>query len=177
MTQRVARLEKAQPTVTAVLQDVASLKGTHEAVKGAIEQVQGAESEMARVREGQAGTKAGLARAPQAPKAPPAELAAVEEMKPTVVLVRAEADRLSQSMAQIEARRQLVEDLNKRLSETAVLGGQLEERTRGLLARMDGADERFQTLNAHAIEAARIEKLVPAAVATVERARSEERRV
>src|SRR6266571_6821417 len=174
MTQRVARLEKAQPTVTAVLQDVASLKGTHEAVKGAIEQVQVAESEMARVREGQAGTKAWLASATESMNALRAELAAVEEMKPTVVLVRAEADRLSQSMAQIEARRQLVEDLNKRLSETAVLGGQLEERTRGLLARMDGADERFQTLNAHADEAARIEKLVPAAVATVERA---ERRV
>src|SRR5207245_7491664 len=69
---------------------------------------------------------------------------------------------------------QLVEELNKRLSELASLGGQLEERGRGLLARMDGADERFQTLAAHADEAARIEKLVPTAVATVERA---ERRV
>src|SRR5437667_384137 len=101
-------------------------------------------------------------------------VAQLETQAERMQAVRAEADRLSQSMAQIEARRQLVEDLNKRLSETAVLGGQLEERTRGLLARMDGADERFQTLNAHADEAARIEKLVPAAVATVERA---ERRV
>src|SRR6266516_5498417 len=126
MTQRVERLEKAQPTVTAVLQDVASLKGTHEAVKGAIEQVQVAESEMARVREGQAGTKAWLASATESMNALRAELAAVEEMKPTVVLVRAEADRLSQSMAQIEARRQFVEDLNTRLAELASLGGQLE---------------------------------------------------
>src|SRR5881396_1114577 len=78
MTQRVARLEKAQPTVTAVLQDVASLKGTHEAVKGAIEQVQVAESEMARVREGQAGTKAWLASATESLNALRAELAAVE---------------------------------------------------------------------------------------------------
>ena len=174
MTERVVRLEKAQPTVAAVLQDVATLKGTHEAVKGAIEEVQIAESEIARAREGQAGTKAWLASATEAMDALRAELAAVEEMKPTVTLVRTEADRLSQSMVQIEARRQLVEDLNKRLSETAALGGQLEERTRGLLARMDGADERFQALNAHAEEAARIEELVPAAVATVERA---ERRV
>ena len=35
MTQRVARIEKAQPNVQAVLQDVASLKGTHETVKNA----------------------------------------------------------------------------------------------------------------------------------------------
>src|SRR2546422_569710 len=170
----VKRFEKANPAMEAALQDVASLKGTHEAVKGALEQVQVAESEIARMREGQAGTKAWLTSATESVSALRGELAAVEEMKPTVELVRAEADRLSQSLAQIEARRQLVEELNKRLSELASLGGQLEQRGRGLLARMDGADERFQTLAAHADEAARIEKLVPTAVATVERA---ERRV
>src|SRR5216683_1434879 len=46
MTQRVARLEKARPAVEAALQDVASLKGTHETVKDAIEQVQMAETEI-----------------------------------------------------------------------------------------------------------------------------------
>src|SRR3989441_91599 len=170
MTQQVARLEKAKPAMEAALQDVAGLKGTHEAVKGALEQVQVAESEIARMREGQAGTKAWLTSATESVSALRGELAAVEEMKPTVELVRAEADRLSQAMAQIEARRPLAEEMNKRVSELASLGGQLEERGRGLLARMDGADERFQTLAAHADEAARIEKLVPTAVATVERA-------
>src|SRR2546422_810409 len=63
MTQQVARLEKAKPAMEAALQDVASLKGTHEAVKGALEQVQVAESEIARMREGQAGTKAWLTSA------------------------------------------------------------------------------------------------------------------
>src|SRR6266702_4150140 len=174
MTQRVERLEKAQPGVAAVLQDVASLKGTHEAVKGAIEQVQAAESEIARVREGQAGTKSWLASVTESISGLRGELAAVEEMKPTVEVVRAEADRLSQSMAQIEARRQFVEGLNTRVAELASLGGQLEERSRGLLARMEDADERFKTLAGHAEEAGRIEKLVPAAVATAERA---ERRV
>src|SRR6266705_927049 len=118
------RFEQAQPGVAAVLQDVASLKGTHETVKDAIEQVQVAESEIARVREGQAATKAWLTSATDSVTALRGELAAVEEMKPTVELVRAEADRLSQSMAQIEARRQLVEDLNTRVSELASLGGQ-----------------------------------------------------
>src|SRR6266581_3867668 len=102
MTQRVERLEKAQPGVAAVLEDVASLKGTHEAVKGAIEQVQAAESEIARVREGQAGTKSWLASVTESISGLRGELAAVEEMKPTVEVVRAEADRLSQSMGQIE---------------------------------------------------------------------------
>jgi len=170
VTQQVARLEKAKPAVDAALQDVASLKGTHEAVKGAIEQVQVAESEIARVREGQAATKAWLTSATDSVTALRGELAAVEEMKPTVELVRAEADRLSQSMAQIEARRQLVEDLNTRVSELASLGGQPEVLSSGLLSRIDGADERFQALAAHADEAARIEKLVPTAMATAERA-------
>lgn len=174
MSQRVARLEKAQPVVQAVLEDVATLRGTHEAVKGAIEHMQLVESEIARAREGQASTKAWLAGAADSVNALRGELASVEEMKPTVELVRAEAQRLSQSMEQIEARRQLVEDLNGRLSELAALGGQLEERTSGLLARMDGADERFKSVASHAEEAARVEKVVPAAIATVERA---ERRV
>src|SRR2546422_1046944 len=112
MTQMAARLEKAKPAVEAALQDVASLKGTHEAVKGAIDQVQVAESEIARAREGQASTKAWLASATDSVNALRGELAAVEEMKPTVELVRAEADRLAQSMAQIDARRQLLEDMN-----------------------------------------------------------------
>src|SRR2546427_215328 len=174
MTQRVERLEKAQPGVAAVLQDVASLKGTHEAVKGAIEQVQAAESEIARVREGQAGTKSWLVSVTESISGLRGELAAVEEMKPTVEVVRAEADRLSQSMTQIEARRQFVEGLNTRGGGLASLGGQLEERSRGLLDRMEGADERFKTLAAHAEEAGRVEQLVPAAIATLEGA---ERRV
>ena len=174
MTLRVARLEKVEPVVAAVLQDVASLKGTHEAVKGAIEQVQVAEREVARVREGQAATKAWLVSTTDSVNALRDELTAIEEMRPTVEVVRAEADRLSQSMGHIEARRQLVEAHNTRLSELASLGAQLEERSRGLLTRMDGADERFQALAAHAEEAERIERLVPTAIATAERA---ERRV
>src|SRR5258705_138959 len=169
MTQRVARIEKAQPGVQAVLQDLASLKGTHESVKGAIEQVQVAETEMARVREGQTATKAWLASATDSVKALRGELAVVEELKPTVEHVRGEAERLSQSLIQIQARPELVDDLKTRLTQVSTLGVQLEERSRGLLARADGADEQFKGLLAHAEEAARIEKLVPETVATVER--------
>src|SRR3989442_13233319 len=84
MTQQVARLEKAKPAIEAALQDVASLKGTHEAVKGALEQVQVAESEIARMREGQAGTKAWLTSAAEAVSPLRGQLAAAEEMKPRV---------------------------------------------------------------------------------------------
>ena len=174
MTQRVARLEKVEPVVAAVLQDVASLKGTHEAVKGAIEQVQVTEREVARVRESQAATTAWLVSTTDSVNALRDELATIEEMRPTVEVVRAEADRLSQGMAQIEARRQLVESHNTRLSELVSLEAQLEERSRGLLTRMDGADARFEALAAHAEEAERITRLVPTAIATAERA---ERRV
>jgi len=102
------------------------------------------------------------------------EMAAIEELKPTVESVRGEADRLTQAMGQIDARSRMVDDLNKRLSDLTTLGSQLDERSRELLVRMQGADERFGALAARADEAARIGSLVPAAVATVERA---ERRV
>src|SRR3989449_9980577 len=60
MTQRGARLEKAQPSGEAGLRDFASLKGTHEEVKDALERMRVAEGEVARVREAQAGTKTWL---------------------------------------------------------------------------------------------------------------------
>lgn len=170
MTQRVARLEKSQPGVEQALHDFASLKGTHEAVKDATERMQVTEAEVARVREAQAGTKEWLGGVTASVDALRGDLAKVEEMKPTVELVRGEADRLSQSLLHIESRRQLVDQLTAQLSDVAATGSQLDERTRGLNARMDGADERFQALTAHADEAARIEKVVPAMLGAVERA-------
>src|SRR5205809_972841 len=169
MTQRVARLEKAQPSVEAALRDFASLKGTHEEVKDALERMRVAEGEVARVREAQAGTKSWLGEVTESVAALRGELAAVEEMKPTVESVRADSDRLSQSMAQIESRRQLVEQLNTRLTDLTGTAAQLDERTEGLAARMSTTDQQFQALTAHAAEAARIEKLVPTVVGTVER--------
>src|SRR2546425_7446101 len=129
---------------------------------------------MARVLEQQSGTKAWLSGVTDQIKALRGELAAIEDLKPTVESVRSEADRVSQAMGQIDARSRMVEDLSKRLTDLTALGSQLDERSRELLSRMTGADERFGALAARADEAARIEKLVPAAVATVERA---ERRV
>src|SRR5256886_10624903 len=88
---------------------------SHEEVKDALERMRVAEGEVARVREAQAGTKTWLGEVTESVAALRGELAAVEEMKPTVESVRADSDRLSQSMAQIESRRQLLEQLHTRL--------------------------------------------------------------
>jgi chromosome segregation ATPase len=168
MTERVARLEQAQPAFDAALRDFASLKGTHKEVKDALECVQLAEGEIGRVREAQAGTKTWLTDVTQSVEALRDELAAVEDMKPTVESVRRDADGLSHAMAQIESRRQLVEQLNTRLSRLAAAAAQLDDRTGGLLARMEMADQQFQAVAAHAEEAARIEKLVPTVIGTVD---------
>src|SRR5216110_414649 len=125
---------------------------------------------VSRTRETQAGTKTWLGEVTESVAALRGELAAVEEMKPTVESVRADSDRLSQSMAQIESRRQLVEQLNTRLTDLTGTAAQLDERTEGLAARMNTTDQQLQGLTAHAAEAARIEKLVPTVVGTVERA-------
>jgi chromosome segregation ATPase len=174
VAQRTARLEQAQPVVEAVLHDVTKLRSSHESVKEAVEQLQVAEGEIARVREGQAGTKAWLASVTESVDALRVDLGSIEDLRPTVELVRSEADRVTQSMGELEARRRLVEDLNVKLADLATREAQLEERSHTLLGRMDGADERFLALAAHAEEAVRIERVVPAAVATVERV---ERRV
>lgn len=143
MTQRVAQLEKAHPGVQAALEDVATLRGTHEAVKGAMEQVQASAAEMARVREAQAGTKVWLTGVTEQITALRGDLAAVEELKPTVESVRGEADRLSQAMGQIEARSRMVDDLNKRLSGLTALGSQLEERSSQLGSAVTTAGNRL----------------------------------
>ena len=168
MTERVARLEQAQPAFDAALRDFASLKGTHKEVKDALECMQLAEGEIGRVREAQASTKTWLGDVTESVTALRGELAAVEEMRPTVESVRHDADRLSHAMAQIESRRQLVTQLNTRLSDLTATAAQLDERTGGLTARMDTADQQFQAVTAHATEAARIEKLVPTVIGTVE---------
>src|SRR5256884_3843105 len=59
--------------------------------------------------------------------------------------VRADSDRLSQSMAQIESRRQLVEQLNTRLTDLTGTAAQLDERTEGLAARMNTTDQQFRS--------------------------------
>src|SRR5437870_5223651 len=105
MTQRVARLERAQPAVDAALRDFSSLKGTHEEVKEGLERMRVAEGEIARAREGQAGTKAWLAEASRAVEALRAELAAGEEIRATVEAGRSDGDRLPQASAQMETRR------------------------------------------------------------------------
>src|SRR5437879_10664464 len=97
-----------------------------------------AEGEVARVREAQAGTKTWLGEVTESVAALRRELAAVEEMKPTVESVRADSERLSQSMAQIEAGRQLGEKRDTRLTDLKGTGAALSERTAGLAAGMNG---------------------------------------
>lgn len=169
MSQRVARIETARPSVDAMLEDFGRLKGAHEAVRDALEQVRVTEAEIARTRESQSGTKSWLAGMGESVAALQSQAAALDEIKPTVELVRTEADRVVQSMAQIEGRRALIEDLERRLSTLATLGGQLDERTRALLTGMDAADERFRSLALQSEEAARIEKIVPMVIGSVER--------
>ena len=94
MTERVARLEQAQPAFDAALRDFASLRGTHQEVKDALERMRLAEGEIARVREAQAGTKTWLGDVAESVTGLRGELAAVEEMRPTVESGRSEERRV-----------------------------------------------------------------------------------
>jgi chromosome segregation ATPase len=174
LSQRTGRLEKLQPVIEAALQDAAELRGTHESVTVALERLREGAAEIASVREQHSVTQAWLTDVTGAVTAVRAEIAAIEEFQPSVAAARTEVEQVRQSVSQIEARRQLVEELNARLSQLAAQGGQLEERTHGLLVRMDAADERFLSVSAHAKAAEQVERIVPSALATIEQA---ERRV
>jgi DNA repair exonuclease SbcCD ATPase subunit len=174
VTNRVARLETTQPTIEAVLNDFASLKGTHEGLREATEQMRLAADEVARVRQDQAENRVWLTGVVESVDAVRGKMAELDALKPTVEVVRAAAERVAQAAEQIESRGQLVEEVHARLAEVASLGSRLDERSQGLLARMDAAEDRFKALALHAEETERIEKLMPTVAGAVERA---ERRI
>src|SRR2546428_1009623 len=104
MTQRLVRPEEAQPAVDAALHDFPNLKGTHAAVKDALERMRVADGEIGPVLEAEGGTKTRLRDVTESVEALRGELAAVEGMKPAVEAVRRHAGRLSHAIAQIEGR-------------------------------------------------------------------------
>jgi chromosome segregation ATPase len=174
LTARMAQVETTRSTIDAVLRDFASLKGTHEALQDATEQMKVAAGEVARVRQEHADTESWLSGTTASVDALRTQMAELDSLKPTVERVRGEAERVLQAATQIESRGKLVEEVQGRLADLTSLGSQLEERTRALQTRMDAADDRFQAVTAHAEEAERIEKAMPTVVSAVDRS---ERRI
>jgi chromosome segregation ATPase len=154
--ERVARLEEAKPAVEAVLRDYEQLRSAHALMKDALERTQLASGELARMRDEQAETRTWLGSVQQSLGELGGRVAELRRIAPTVELVQAQVQRVNESIATIESRRDFVEEMQRRLAELGALGGTLDDRGRELQSRMEAAEQRFVSIAARAEEAERL---------------------
>jgi chromosome segregation protein len=154
--ERIARIEEARPALELALKDVAQLQSTHTLAKEALEQTRVAAAEISRVREEQSETRSWLAGVEAAAMALRERVDDLRKFAPNVELVQKQVQRVNESMAAIESRRDFVEDMHRRLADLGSLGATLDERGRELHVRMEAAERRFVDLAARAEEAERV---------------------
>lgn len=171
--ERVTRIEEAQPAVDAALREIEQLHSTHAMVKDALEQTQIAASEISRVRTEQSDTRTWLAGVQQSLHDVEASSVELRKLAPKLEFVQKQVQRVNESVAALELRRDFVEEMHGRLAELGSLGATLDDRGRDLQARMDAAEQRFIGLSAHAEEAEHLGKSVAVLSAGLEEAERE----
>ena len=168
----VRQLEAARPAIAEALRGLEQLGGAHAAVKDALERTQSAREEFTRLWESHEAARPWLGEVEKQLAEVRTQIGEVREALPTLELVQTQAERIRESQSAIEARREFVEDLHRKLAELGALAGRLDERDRQLTARMEAAEQRFVSLATHAEEAERLGNAmaaVTAAVAAAER--------
>jgi chromosome segregation ATPase len=125
-------------------------------LRDAYEQTQLAQAEIVSVREKQSETRSWVLGVEQSVAELRGRVGEVLAMGPTLEVLQSQAQRVGETLANVESRRELAEDLNRRLVTLGAESGQLEERGRQLHAQMDAAEERFGGLSSSAAEAERL---------------------
>ncbi len=167
---RVERIEQARPAVEDALRDIEQLNGANALVKDAIEQARIAHAEITRAQESQSETRAWLAGVEQSARGLERQFGELRAMAPTLEAAQRDSQRIGESMAVIESRREFVEDLHRRLADLGALSTNLDVRGRQLQTRMEAAEQRFVGLGAQAEEAERISKTVAGVTSSVDEA-------
>lgn len=157
---KVVRIEAARPVVEAALRDFEQLRGAHALVTDALEQARVAHGELARALEGQQDTRTWLTSVEREVHEMRARAEDLLAMQPLVDRAHDQTRNVGESLAAIEARWEFVEDLQQRLTSLTTLGGNVDERGRQLMARMEAAERRFEGLSAQAGEAERTARVV-----------------
>ncbi|MBA3346764.1 MAG: hypothetical protein H0T44_15915 [Gemmatimonadales bacterium] len=170
LASRMQRIDQLRPDVADAVQHLTTLKGTREMLADGLEQMQAAYDEMARLRESHGETQALLANADVWSRKVQAQVRELSGLEPAVERIRAEVDQVKEGMDQIGSRRELVEDVHRRLAELGALSGELKERTDGLRGRMDAAETRFGQLAEQAEEAQLVADAIAGVTTTVEAA-------
>jgi chromosome segregation ATPase len=168
MTRRVGDLEASRPAVEGALRELGDLKSSREAVTDALEKTQAAQSELTRMRVDQAETQDWLTGVDRSMSGLREQVEELSKLKPTVEFVRKDAQQAVEATKAIESRRHAVTELQKQLSEITSSAARMDERSQGLISRMDAAEHRFEALSQQSEEAERLAKIVVKVESTVE---------
>jgi DNA repair exonuclease SbcCD ATPase subunit len=165
--ERMQRINELTPRLDEVVQQLAGLRGTNEVMADGLEQMRLAYEEMTRLRETHAETQAWLANADVWTKKVQTQVKDLAGMEPAVERILSEVEQVKAAMAEIESRHTMVDEVQRRLTEVGSSSAELKERTEGLRARMEGAENRFVQLAKQADEAQRVSELIGGVVAAV----------
>jgi DNA repair protein SbcC/Rad50 len=170
LASRMRRIDEIRPGVEQAVEQLSSLKGTRELLADGLEQMRVAYEEMTRLRENHGETQAWLANADVWTRKVQSQVKELSGLEPMVERIRGEVDQVKKSMEQIEAGRELVEQVHSGLLEVGSLNNELKERTEGLRGRMEAAESRFAQLSRQAEGAQRLSDTVSVVTAAVEEA-------
>jgi len=169
---KVIQIEAARPAVEAAIRDLEQLARVHTMVKDALEQTQVVNAEIGRVLESQAETRNWLKNVEHSVGEVGQQVQELKGLAPTIEVVQKQAQRVHDFIAVIDARREFVEDLSRRLAEQSSLSSRLDERSRDLQSRMEAAEQRFVALTAHSEEAESLSKTIASVASGVSDSRT-----
>ena len=112
---RVGRLDEARPSIDTALKDLSSLGRSREAMKENLEQMRLVYQEIMRAREGQAETEEWLSSTEESLGKLQEQVRDLNSMRPRLELLQQETERITGSIADIESRREFVDEVHKRL--------------------------------------------------------------
>ena len=170
LTARMRRIDEIRPGVEQAVEQLSTLRGTRELLADGLEQMRAAAEEMTRLRENHGETQAWLANADVWTRKVQSQVKELSGLEPAVERIRVEVEQVKGAMQQIEARRELVDEVQRGLIDAANTAGELRERTEGLHTRMEAAEQKFVQLSRQAEGAQRLSDTISVVTGSVEEA-------
>jgi len=156
LEKRLGRMEEARPALDAAMQDLASLRRSHEGVREALDQVRSTEEELATIRSGLSRTDGWLEETQQRMASLRQDVGSLDRMRGTVDDLQQEIGLVSRALEVIEERRETVDAMQRQLAEIGSQNNAIEERTGALAKRLDSVEERSGSLLPRLEEAGRV---------------------
>jgi chromosome segregation ATPase len=153
VAERMQRIEELRPGIEAAVKDLGSLKGTREMMADGLEQMRVAFEEISRLRESHGEVETWLASTDTWTKKVQGQVKELSGMEPAVERIRDEVEQVKAAMGEIEARRETLNDVQRRLGDFGAVSAELKERADALRGRMETAESRFAQLAKQAEEA------------------------